>query len=61
MPALVRPVVACHTVSSSAADIALDAMSGERNAELWHVDALLVREEWGRIRSLAAEALSLLS
>ena len=36
-------------------------MSGERNTELWHVDALLVREEWGRIRSLAAEALSLLS
>jgi hypothetical protein len=41
-------------------DAQLDAMSGERNAELWHVDAL-VREEWDRIRSLATEALSLLS
>ena len=41
-------------------DAELDAMSGERNAELWHVDAL-TREEWDRVRSLAREALSLLS
>jgi hypothetical protein len=32
----------------------LVAMSGERNAELWHVDAL-VHEEWDRIRSLATK------
>jgi hypothetical protein len=41
-------------------DAQLEAMSSERNAELWHVDAL-VREEWDRIRTLAMEALSLLS
>jgi hypothetical protein len=41
-------------------DAQLAAMSGERNAEMWCVDAL-VREDWDRVRSLATEALSLLS
>lgn len=41
-------------------DARLDAMSGERNAGLWQVDAL-AREEWDRVRRLAREALSLLS
>jgi hypothetical protein len=41
-------------------DAQLEAMSGERKAELWEVDTL-VRAEWDRVRSLASEALSLLS
>ncbi|MFI7598879.1 hypothetical protein [Actinoplanes sp. NPDC049681] len=39
--------------------VRLEAMSGEHNAELWHVDGL-AHEDWDRVRGLARRALSLL-
>jgi hypothetical protein len=41
-------------------DEQLNAMSGRHNAELWHVDALTSRAEWGRVRVLARMALTLM-
>ncbi|MBW6435351.1 hypothetical protein KZ829_16560 [Actinoplanes hulinensis] len=38
-------------------DDQLGAMSGEPNADLWHVDALADRAEWDRVRTLARAAL----
>ena len=41
-------------------DSELDAMSGERNAELWTTEGLRESDRWRLIRDLARRALSLL-
>jgi hypothetical protein len=41
-------------------DEQLSSMSGERNADLWHVEALASRTEWDRVRASARTALALL-
>ncbi|GGN65852.1 hypothetical protein GCM10010112_27660 [Actinoplanes lobatus] len=42
-------------------DDQLSAMSGNPNADLWHIDALPHRAEWNRVRTLARAALILLA
>ena len=42
-------------------DRALDRMSGEKNADLWTIEALWSKPEWGNIRNLAASCLELLT
>ncbi|BCY08750.1 hypothetical protein [Actinoplanes sp. L3-i22] len=39
----------------------LSSMSGEHNTDLWQVEALARRAEWGQIRTLARAALMLLA
>jgi hypothetical protein len=43
-----------------AIDEALDAMTGERNSELWTIEAIRTNRRWADLRTLAHEALAAL-